>query len=51
MMARIRYFVLFAGMAWLCVFRPSEGDDMVACALEGKAARRRAARDPLEVDE
>jgi hypothetical protein len=38
-------------MAWLCVFDPSEGDDMVACALEGKAARRRAARDPLDSDE
>lgn len=42
-MLRFKLFCFFAGMAFISLFRPKDGMDMITCARDG--AQRRAQRE------
>jgi len=42
-MLRFKLFCFFAGMAFISLFRPKDGMDMIVCARDG--AKRRAQRE------
>lgn len=47
-MNRFRLFFFFGAMAWLSLFKPDDGNDMIACAEYGAKKMRIGVKQPAE---